>query len=122
MYHFCFLDVNHIHPRLHPDRELLWDGSCSFCNPGSSQLQTVQENQGDYIDDDYRGNDVLYDNPLLLGHWYEIMALYYVKPILTEISASRQDSRVLQRSKIIRIKKSLEAWAHCFVLCLSHCC
>ena len=104
MYHFCFLDVNHIHPRLHPDRELLWDGSCSFCNPGSSQLQTVQENQGDYIDDDYRGNDVLYDNPLLLGHWYEIMALYYVKPILTEISAARQDSRVLQRSKIIRIK------------------
>ena len=27
-------------------------------------------------------------NPLLLGHWYEIMALYYVKSILTEISAS----------------------------------
>ena len=59
-YHFCFLDVNHIHPRLHPDRELLWDGSCSFCHPGRSQLQTVQENQGNYIDDDYRGNDVLY--------------------------------------------------------------
>ena len=61
-HHFCFLDVNHIHPRLHPDRELLWDGSCSFCHPGRSQLQTVQENQGDYINDDYRGNDVLYDN------------------------------------------------------------
>ena len=30
-------------------------------------------------------------HPLLLGHWYEIMALYYVKLILTEISASRQD-------------------------------
>ena len=29
---------------------------------------------------------------LLLGHWYEIMALYYVKSILTEISASRQDT------------------------------
>merc|ERR1711963_802503 len=41
---------------------------------------------------------------LLLGHWYEIMALYYVKSILTEISASRQDRRVLQKSKIIRIK------------------
>ena len=41
---------------------------------------------------------------LLLGHWYEIMALYYVKLILTEISASRQDRRVLQKSKIIRIK------------------
>ena len=40
---------------------------------------------------------------LLLGHWYEIMALYYVKSILTEISASRQDRRVLQKSKIIRI-------------------
>ena len=31
--------------------------------------------------------------PLLLGHWYEIMALYYVKAILTEISASRQDRK-----------------------------
>ena len=41
---------------------------------------------------------------LLLGHWYEIMALYYVKSILTEISASRQDRSVLQKSKIIRIK------------------
>ena len=38
------------------------------------------------------------------GHWYEIMALYYVKSFLTEISASRQDRRVLQKSKIIRIK------------------
>ena len=36
---------------------------------------------------------------LLLGHWYEIMALYYVKSILTEISASRQDKRVLQKAK-----------------------
>ena len=41
---------------------------------------------------------------LLLGHWYEIMALYYVKSILTEISASIQDRRVLQKCKIIRIK------------------
>ena len=41
---------------------------------------------------------------LLLRHWYEIMALYYVKSILTEISASRQDRRVLQKSKIIRIR------------------
>ena len=41
---------------------------------------------------------------LLLGHWYEIMALYYVKSILTEISASRKDRRVLQKRKIIRIK------------------
>ena len=41
---------------------------------------------------------------LLLGHWYEIMALYYVKSILTEISASRQERRVLQKSKIIRIE------------------
>ena len=41
---------------------------------------------------------------LLLRHWYEIMALYYVKSVLTEISASRQDRRVLQKSKIIRIK------------------
>ena len=41
---------------------------------------------------------------LLLGHWYEIMALYYVKLILTEISASRQDRRVLQKSKVIRIE------------------
>ena len=32
------------------------------------------------------------------------MALHYVKSILTEISASRQDRRVLQKSKIIRIK------------------
>ena len=41
---------------------------------------------------------------LLLRHWYEIMTLYYVKSILTEISASRQDRRVMQKSKIIRIK------------------
>ena len=46
----------------------------------------------------------LYCPPLLLGHWYEIMALYYVKSILTEISASRQDRRVLQKSKIIKIE------------------
>ena len=37
--------------------------------------------------------------PLLLGHWYEIMALYYEKSILTEISASRQDRRVLQKEQ-----------------------
>ena len=36
---------------------------------------------------------------LLLGHWYEIMALYNVKSILTEISASRQDRRVLQKKQ-----------------------
>ena len=42
--------------------------------------------------------------PLLLGLWYEIMALYYVKSILTEISASSQDKRVLQKSKVLRIK------------------
>ena len=41
---------------------------------------------------------------LLLRHWYEIMALYYVKSVLTEIAASRQDRRVLQKSKITRIK------------------
>ena len=41
---------------------------------------------------------------LLLRHWYEIMALYYVKSVSTEISASRQDRRVLQKSKIIRIE------------------
>ena len=41
---------------------------------------------------------------LLLGHWYEIMALHYVKSILTETSAFRQDRRVLQKSKIVRIK------------------
>ena len=41
---------------------------------------------------------------LLLGHWYEIMALYFVKSILTEILASRQDRRVLQKIKIIRIE------------------
>ena len=39
---------------------------------------------------------------LLSRHWYEIMTLYYVKSVLTEISASRQDKRVLQKSKIIR--------------------
>ena len=36
--------------------------------------------------------------------WYEIMALYYVKSILIEISASRQDRRVPHKSEIIRIK------------------
>ena len=51
-----------------------------------------------------RAFDVAVGEALLLGHWYEIMALYYVKSILTEISASRQDRRVLQKSKIIRIE------------------
>ena len=37
--------------------------------------------------------------PLLLRHWYETMAFYYVKSILTEISASRQDRRVLQKKQ-----------------------
>ena len=36
---------------------------------------------------------------LLLRHWYETMALYYVKSILTEISACRQDRRVLQKKQ-----------------------
>ena len=36
---------------------------------------------------------------LLLRHWYEIMALYYVKSVLTEIAASRQDRRVLQKKQ-----------------------
>ena len=36
---------------------------------------------------------------LLLWHWYEIMALYYVKSILTEISASIQDRRILQKKQ-----------------------
>ena len=30
------------------------------------------------------------NDTLLLRHWYEMMALYDVKSILTEISASRQ--------------------------------
>ena len=42
--------------------------------------------------------------PLLLRRLYEIRALYYVKFIFTEISTSRQDRRVLQKSKIIRIE------------------
>ena len=41
---------------------------------------------------------------LLLRRWYEIMALYNVKSILTEISPSREDKRVLQKSKVKRIK------------------
>ena len=40
----------------------------------------------------------------------EIMSLYYVKSILTEISASRQDKMVLQKSKVIRIK-FLSIWS-----------
>ena len=64
--------------------------------------EKIEKGDGDdgYGDD---GNDDDYES-LLLRHWYEIMALYYVKSILTEISASRQDRRVLQKSKIIRIK------------------
>ena len=46
----------------------------------------------------------MYHVTLLLRRWYEIMALYNVKSILTEILASRQDKRVLQKSKVIRIK------------------
>ena len=36
--------------------------------------------------------------------WYEIIALYNIRYILTDFSASRQDKRVLRKSKIIRIK------------------
>ena len=43
-------------------------------------------------------------NALYYSLLYEIMALYHVKLILREISASRQDRRVLQKSKIIRIE------------------
>ena len=43
---------------------------------------------------------------LLLGHWYEIMALYYVKSIFTEISASRQDRKVLQKKQNHQIQIS----------------
>ena len=32
---------------------------------------------------------------LLLRDWYEIIALYDIKSILTDFSASRQDKRVL---------------------------
>jgi len=49
-------------------------------------------------------NNYGYCRALLLRHWYEIMALYFVKSVLTEISASRQDRRVLQKNKIIRIE------------------
>ena len=43
---------------------------------------------------------------LLLGHWYEIMALYYVKSILTKILASRQEG-FCKKSKIIRISEHI---------------
>ena len=53
-----------------------------------------------------RYNNYLYIKSLLLGHWYEIMALYYVKSILTEISASRQDRKVLQKKQNHQIQIS----------------
>ena len=56
------------------------------------------------IKDIYQSRASTFNVALLLGQWYEIRALYYVKSILTEISASRQDRKVLQESKIIRIK------------------
>jgi len=66
------------------------------------QLIGVLKGEGYNCRDNQTTGDGLWT--LLLGHWYEIMALYYVKSILTEISASRQDRRVLQKSKIIRIE------------------
>ena len=36
-----------------------------------------------------KGTKVGGEVTLLLRHWYEIMELYYVKSVLTEISASR---------------------------------
>ena len=62
----------------------------NFVKKVTSHIHTLQQTMGPAA--------------LLLRHWYEIMALYYVKSILTEISAFRQDRRVLQKSKIIRIK------------------
>ena len=59
---------------------------------------------GTHRQSDYHSYFVLYRQTLLLRHWYKIIALYYVKSILTEISASRQYRRVLQKSKIIRIE------------------
>ena len=58
----------------------------------------------DGIDYEEEMDNSINNMTLLLRHWYEIMALYYVKSVLTEISASRHDRRVLQKSKIIRIK------------------
>ena len=37
---------------------------------------------------------------LLFWHWYEIMAFYYVKSILTEISASRQEKKQNHQNQI----------------------
>ena len=50
---------------------------------------------------DKRATDHHHRQSLLLGHWYEIMALYYVKSILTEISASRQAREEPKKRKII---------------------
>ena len=41
---------------------------------------------------------------LLLRDWYEIIALYDKKSILTDFSACRRDKRVPQKSKITKIK------------------
>ena len=37
-------------------------------------------------------------------NWYEIIGLYYIKSILTDFSASRQDKGFYKKNKIIRIK------------------
>ena len=65
---------------------------CAVSDYRSFILFKTQQKEIDFLSQDYIA--------LLLGHWYEIMALYYV----TEISASRQDRRVLQKSKIIRFE------------------
>ena len=44
------------------------------------------------------------DGPLLLRNWYEIIALYNIKSVLTDFSASRQDKKIVKKNTIIRIK------------------
>ena len=67
-------------------------GWCFFTR--TNVKETTKMKKGDHIQECFETRKMY--QSLLLRRWYEIMALYDVKSILTEISASRQDRMVLQ--------------------------
>ena len=85
--------------------------SCIFRNSKKCFYESVQCSSYFGRETSDRIKNIEVCRPLLLRHWYEIMALYYVKSILTEISASRQDRRVLQK-KLNHQNQSSEHMGH----------
>ena len=72
-----------------------WSLVSSYTDLLSGPWHQEQPSNDHQVEGKERGEYLVMTSALLLRRWYEIMALYNVKSILTEISASRQDRRVL---------------------------